>query len=313
MQRICLLGLIVVGMTGFSVQSQTGEKGKEKKPAANGLDMRVPFTPLWTGDAPGAKGKDAADIPGVYVYPAKEPNGAAVVVCPGGGYGGHAMDHEGVQIADWLNKHGITAVVVKYRLGAKYNHPTPLNDAQRAVRYTRSRAKELKIDPERVGIMGFSAGGHLASTVGTRTTDAGNASDPIDKFSSRPSFMILMYPVITLKGKFAHNGSRINLLGKTPSDELVDSLCNETQVTKDTPPTFIVHTKEDKVVPVENAMQFYEALTKHKVPAEIHLYEKGRHGLGLALKDGDRDLPYAAWSDRCVTWMKNRGILTDKK
>jgi acetyl esterase/lipase len=314
MRCIGIMSLLIVGLIGWSAHSQTGDKSKDKKPAAKALDMRVPFTPLWMGDAPGAKGKEAVDIPGVYIYPAKTPNAAAVVVCPGGGYGVHAMDHEGVQIADWLNSHGLTAVVLKYRLGARYNHPIPLTDAQRALRYVRANAKDWKVDPTRVGIMGFSAGGHLASTVGTHF-DRGqkDAKDAIDRESCRPDFMILMYPVITLKGKYAHNGSRINLLGKTPSAELVDSLCNETQVTKDTPPTFMVHTKEDKAVPPENSMLFYEALTKHKVPAEIRLYEKGRHGLGLALKEGDRDLPYAAWPDRCIAWMKGRGILTDKK
>ena len=224
------------------------------------------------------------------------------------------MDHEGLQVADWLNSQGITAVVLKYRLGAKYNHPIPLTDAQRAIRYVRANADDWKVDSNRVGILGFSAGGHLASTAGTHF-DQGqkNAKDAIEGQSSRPDFMVLLYPVITLKGPFAHNGSRNNLLGKNPRAELVDSLCNETQVTKDTPPTFLVHTKEDKGVPPENSMQFYEALTKHKVPAEIHLYEKGRHGLGLALKEGDRDLPFASWPDRCLTWMKGRGLLNDKK
>jgi acetyl esterase/lipase len=218
-----------------------------------------------------------------------------------------------VQIAAWLNQNGITAIVLKYRLGARYRHPIPLADAHRAIRYVRAHAKDWKVDPQRVGIIGFSAGGHLASTVGTHF-DYGqkNAKDPIDTQSSRPDFMILMYPVITLKGKFAHNGSRINLLGKTPAAALVDSLCNETQVTKDTPPTFLVHTKEDKVVPVENSMQFYDALTKQKIPAEIRIYEKGRHGLGLAINAGDRDLPYAGWPDRCIAWMKGQGILTAK-
>jgi len=287
------------------VPSSPGEQGK--KP---GVDMRVPFTPLWQGDAPDAKGKEPADIPGVWVYPAKKPNGAAVVVCPGGGYGVLALDHEGVQIADWLNSHGITAVVVKYRLGPKYNHPTPLNDAQRAVRYVRFKADELKVDPKRVGVLGFSAGGHLASTVGTHfVLGAPGGNITIDSISTRPDFLVLMYPVITLTGPAAHVGSRNNLLGKNPDAKLVDSLCNHTQVTKDTPPTFLVHTTADTGVPPENSVLFYLALTKHKVPAEMHIYEKGRHGLGLALNAGDRDLPYASWPDRCVAWMKGRGFL----
>lgn len=281
-----------------------------KKP---GVDMRVPFTPLWQGDAPGAKGKDAVDIPGVWIYPARNPNGAGVVICPGGGYGALALDHEGIQIADWFNNHGVTAFVVKYRLGPKYNHPMPLTDAQRAVRTMRAKASELKIDPKRVGILGFSAGGHLASTVGTHF-DLGDkdARDPIDAQSSRPDFMVLMYPVITLTGPAAHVGSRNNLLGKNPDAKLVDSLCNDKMVTKDTPPTFLVHTTEDKGVPPENSVLFYLALTKHKIPAEMHIYEKGRHGLGLARAGADRDLPYASWPDRCIAWMKGRGFLDAK-
>lgn len=302
------IGILVFAGVCLGVVNTSGAQGK--KP---GLDMRVPFTPLWKGDAPGAKGKDTADIPGVYVYPAKKPNGAAIVVCPGGGYGGHAMDHEGVQIADWLNGHGITAVVLKYRLGAKYNHPIPLTDAQRAIRYVRSRADELKVDSKRVGILGFSAGGHLASTVGTHLNAVNiDAREPIDVQSSRPDFMVLMYPVITLTGPAAHVGSRNNLLGKNPDAKLVDSLCNDKMVTKDTPPTFLVHTTGDTGVPPENSVLFYLALTKNKVPAEMHIYEKGRHGLGLALKDGDRDLPYASWPDRCIAWMKGRGFLDAK-
>ena len=305
MKRILLVSAAVLACLSVCTIAETGA-AKDKKPIGKGLDMRVPFVPLWTGDAPGAKGKDAIDIPGVYVYPAAKPNGAAVVVCPGGGYGGHAMNHEGVQIADWLNSNGISAVVLKYRLGAKYNHPIPLSDAQRAIRYVRAKAAELKVDPKRVGILGFSAGGHLTSTVGTHF-DLGDkdAKDPIDSFSCRPDFLVLMYPVITLTGPFAHNGSRINLLGKNPDAKLVESLSTHTQVSKNTPPTFLVHTSEDKGVPPENSILFYQALVKNNVPAELHIYEKGQHGLGL----GPKELPYSSWPDRCIAWMKNRRII----
>lgn len=294
--------LLFAGLSLASVGQSGGGKAKEKKAPG----MRVPFTPLWVGDAPGAKGKETGDIPGIHIYPAEKPNGAAVVVCPGGGYGGHAMDHEGVQIADWLNSHGITAVVLKYRLGAKYNHPIPLQDAQRAIRYVRAKATDWKVDPNRVGILGFSAGGHLASTTGTHF-DLGkkDAKDPIDGESCRPDFMVLMYPVITLSGPFAHGGSRNNLLGKNPDPQLIELLSNEKQVTKDTPPTFLVHTSADKGVPPENSVMFYLALSKHKIPAELHIYEKGNHGLGL----GPKDLPYSSWPDRCIAWMKGRGLL----
>lgn len=274
-------------------------------------ENKAALQPLYSGAAPGAKGKEPADVPGYILYsaPKDKANGAAVVVCPGGGYGGLAMDHEGHQIARWLNTHGITAVILKYRLGSKYNHPTPLHDAQRAVRTVRYHAKEWGVDPGRVGIIGFSAGGHLASTVGTHFDKADpDAKDPIDRLSNRPDFMVLMYPVITLEGPFAHVGSRINLLGKNADAQLVSSLCNDRMVTPQTPPTFLVHTTEDTGVPPQNSVLFYMALCKHKVPAEMHIFEKGRHGLGL----GPKELPYASWPDRCRAWLQSRGILERK-
>lgn len=311
MKRLFSLVLCVGSLMALAPFGESGGKGK-KKPPGKGLDMRVPFTPLWPGDAPGARGKTYADIPGVYIYRAKNPNGAAIVVCPGGGYGGHAMDHEGVQIADWLNAHGITAVVLKYRLGARYHHPIPLTDAQRAIRFVRANAAAWKVDPKRVGILGFSAGGHLASTAATHfelENDSKKKIDPIDRASCRPDFAVLLYPVITLEGPFAHVGSRNNLLGPKPSAKLVDSLCNDRQVAHDTPPTFLVHTSEDSGVRPENSVLFYLALKKHNVPAEMHIYEKGRHGLGL----GAKGTSFASWPDRCVAWMKGRGLLEAAK
>lgn len=307
-RTLAFLGSVLACLCVCSVGAGGGVKDQGKKPAPKVVDMRVPFQPLWSGDAPGAKGKDPADIPGIYVYPAAKPNGAAVVICPGGGYSRHAMDHEGVQIADWFNAHGVTAVVLRYRLGAKYNHPTPLHDAQRALRYVRHKAADWKVDPNRVGILGFSAGGHLASTVGTHWRATAATKEPSDQFSSRPDFLILLYPVITLSGPFAHNGSRNNLLGANPDAKLVEALSNHTQVTNETPPTFLVHTSEDKGVPPENSILFYQALVKNKVPAELHIYEKGQHGLGL----GPKDLPYASWPDRCIAWMKARRLLEEK-
>lgn len=304
MKRMCGIGLLLLGTLGVVSISAGGDT--KSKPRENGLVGTPEFQPLWSGDAPGAKGKTFADTPGVMVYTPKNPNGAVVVVCPGGGYGGLAMDHEGKQIGAWLNTQGITGVVLKYRLGSKYNHPIPLGDAQRAIRYVRAHADKLKIDGKRVGILGFSAGGHLASTAGTHF-DAGDkeAKDPIDQKSCRPDFMVLLYPVITLTGPFAHTGSRYNLLGKNPDAKLVESLCNDKQVTKDTPPTFLVHTSEDGGVRPENSVMFYLALKKNNVPAELHIYEKGNHGLGL----GPQGLPYSSWADRCIAWMKGRGIL----
>lgn len=277
-------------------------------PSLQGGNDKPAWKPLWPEGAPGAKGEDDKDIPAVLVYlpPADKANGAAVVICPGGGYGALAMDHEGHQIARWLNSHGVAGIILKYRLGPKYNHPTQLHDAQRGLRHARAHAKEWNIDPNRVGILGFSAGGHLASTAGTHF-DRGqtDAKDPIDRLSARPDFMVLLYPVITFDGPFAHVGSRNNLLGKNPAPDLVENLCNDRQVTKDTPPTFLVHTTEDSGVPPENSVLFYLALARHKVPAEMHIYEKGRHGLGL----GPRDLPFSSWPDRCVAWLAGRGLL----
>ena len=272
-----------------------------------------PALPLWTGDAPDAKGKDPAkDVPSYILYraPADSANGAAMVVCPGGGYGGLAMDHEGHQIARWLNTQGITAVIVKYRLGPRYHHPVPLHDTQRALRTTRFHAKEWGVDPGRVGILGFSAGGHLASTVGTHFDKAdADGGDPIDRMSNRPDWMVLMYPVITLDGPYAHVGSRNNLLGKNPDPKLVENLCNDQMVTPQTPPTLLIHTGEDTAVPPQNSVLFYLALKKNQVPAELHIFEKGRHGLGL----GPKDLPYARWPELCIAWLQSRGFLDRKK
>jgi acetyl esterase/lipase len=299
MLRRCLLLAIALVIPAFAHAQPAKKKDDSPRPATQ---------PLWPDGAPGAQGKEAGDIPGIMVYPAPAEiaTGTAIVVCPGGGYGALAMDHEGHQIAQWLNKNGIFAVVVKYRLGPKYRYPSQLHDAQRAIRHVRHHASDWKIDPQKVGILGFSAGGHLTSTVLTQF-DKGNpeAKDPIDRQSSRPDFGVLMYPVITLTGPYAHGGSRNNLLGKDADPQLIDSLCNEKRVTKETPPTFLIHTSEDTAVPPENSVLFYMALQKHKVPAEMHIYEKGRHGLGL----GPADLPYSSWPDRCLAWLTNRGFL----
>jgi acetyl esterase/lipase len=264
--------------------------------------------PLWPKGAPGATGKEAADVPTVTVYlpPADKATGTAVVICPGGGYGGLAMDHEGHQVARWLNSLGAAGVILKYRHAPRYRHPAPLQDAQRALRFTRAHAKEWRLDPARVGILGFSAGGHLASTAGTHF-DAGraDAEDPIDRLSCRPDFLVLVYPVVTLTTDYTHRGSRNNLLGPNPDAKLVELLSNEKQVTAQTPPTFLVHTDEDAVVPPENSVLFYLALRKAKVPAELHVYEKGRHGLGL----GPKGMAFTSWPDRCVAWLRVHKLL----
>jgi acetyl esterase/lipase len=217
-----------------------------------------------------------------------------------------AMDHEGRQIAGWLNARGIAAFLLKYRHGPRYRHPAPLQDAQRAIRTVRLRASGLGIRPDRIGMWGFSAGGHLTSTAGTHF-DAGNpqASDPVEKVSSRPDFLILAYPVISLTSEYAHRGSRNNLLGPTPDPNLVEDLSSEKRVTAQTPPAFLFHTDQDKGVPSENSVLFYLALRKAGVPAELHIYEKGQHGVGLA--PTDRIL--SSWVERLEGWLKTRGLL----
>lgn len=264
---------------------------------------------LWPDGAPGALGADDKDQPTLTIYlPTPEKAvGTGVIVCPGGGYQNLAMDHEGRQVAAWLNSFGVAAFVLKYRLGPRYHHPIELGDAQRAIRYVRSRVGEFGIAPTRIGIMGFSAGGHLASTAATHF-DVGDAAsrDPIERFSSRPDFAILCYPVITLKAPYAHAGSRRNLLGESPDPQLVELLSNEAQVTAQTPPTFLFHTGDDAAVPVENSLMFYAALRRAGVPAELHVYEHGRHGVGLA----SQDPILSSWPDRLKDWLGLHGLLT---
>ncbi|MEZ6055725.1 MAG: alpha/beta hydrolase [Planctomycetaceae bacterium] len=263
---------------------------------------------LWPTGAPGAKGEEEVDKPSIRIYPAtgEHPTQTAVVICPGGGYGALAYDHEGHQVAKFFNRMGVTGVVVKYRLGSRYHHPAPMHDAQRAIRYVRAHAKELKLSEHQIGVMGFSAGGHLASTVSTHF-DAGDpaATDPIDRVSCRPDFSILCYPVISFKSDFGHKGSVRNLLGDNPDPALIESLSNETQVTKETPPTFLFHTGADKGVPVQNSLVYYRALVEQGVPAELHVYQNGPHGVGLA--PGDPIL--STWGDRLRDWMQTNQLL----
>jgi acetyl esterase/lipase len=263
--------------------------------------MREPIS-IWPDGAPGALGTDEKDVPTLTPY-LPDPvvaTGSAVVICPGGGYGMLAK-HEGDDYALWLNQHGIAGFVLKYRLGSNgYRHPAMLQDAARAVRLVRFKAKDWKLDPNRIGIMGSSAGGHLASTLLTHF-DAGrpDAEDPIERQSSRPDLGILCYAVITMS-EHTHQGSRQNLLGPNPSAELVLLLSNEKQVTAQTPPCFIWHTFEDSGVKVENSLEFAAALRRVGVPFDLHIYEKGRHGIGLA---GGH-----AWTLDCLFWLKERGF-----
>jgi acetyl esterase/lipase len=266
-------------------------------PAAEGITI-----PLWPGGAPGALGSEAKDIPTITAFLADPAlsSGAAMVICPGGGYGGLA-DHEGAGYARWLAGHGIAGVVLKYRLGsAGYRHPAMLNDAARALRLVRAKAEEWKLDAKRVGIMGSSAGGHLAATLLTHF-DAGDAAsaDAIERQSCRPDLGVLCYAVITM-GPDTHQGSKQNLLGKDPSPELVTLLSNELQVTPQTPPCFVWSTDEDKTVKVENSLSFALALRKAGVPFDLHIYEKGGHGMGLG--NGH------PWGNDCLFWLALRGF-----
>jgi len=269
---------------------------------------------LWPDGAPGAKGTAEGDRPSLTIYPAppEKATGAAVVICPGGGYGHLAVDHEGHQIAQWLNSFGVAGFIVKYRhsaSGAGYHHPVPLQDAQRAIRTVRSRAQEWGVDPGRIGIIGFSAGGHLASCAATHfNAPFGAPKDPIDRASCRPDFAILVYPVISFVEPFTHAGSRKNLLGANADKVLVEKMSSEKQVTPQTPPTFLIHTWEDKVVPAENSIAFYLALRQAKVPAEMHIFLKGPHGFGL----GPKLEGASAWPGLCRKWMEESGFLKSK-
>lgn len=269
--------------------------------ACNVLAVELPEFPLWPEGAPYALNADPVDIPTLQPYlpdPAKA-TGAAIVICPGGSYAAWAK-HEGQAYAVWFAENGIAAFVLKYRRGTHgYRHPVMLQDAARALRTIRAQAAIWNLDPGRVGIIGSSAGGHLASTLLTHF-DAGDpmAKDPIDRVSSRPDLGILCYPVITM-GTNTHIKSRENLLGFTPSHELVDLLSNEKQVTEKTPPCFIWHTYEDKTVKVENSLDFALALREKGVPFELHIYQKGKHGLGLG---NPADLH--PWADECLNWLK---------
>jgi len=275
-------------------------------PARAGEPLVVP---LWTGEAPTGDGKYEKAEPRITVHlPAPEKaTGAAVVICPGGGYGGLVVDGEGHGIAKWLNGRGVAGVVLEYRL-PNGNYHRPLFDAQRAIRLTRSHAAEWKIDPKHIGIMGFSAGGHLASTAGTHF-DAGDAraTDPIERQSSRPDFMILVYPVISM-GEKTHGATRANFLGASPSAELVNLFSNEKQVTEQTPPTFLTHAKTDGVVSVENSRMLCDALKAHHVPAELLEFPEGNHGY-----NGYHGKEWDAWQKRSLEWLAEQGFLKGKE
>jgi acetyl esterase/lipase len=280
--------------------------------------------PLWDGKAPLAVGDSRFDKPQLTVYTPEngKANGAAVVICPGGGYGFLATDHEGKQVAELFTKHGVHAFVLQYRIVQK-ERPGPLGkapllDAQRAIRMVRSRAKQYGLDVQRVGLMGFSAGGHLASTAGTHFDNGDpKANDPIDQESCRPNWLVLGYPVVTTDKSVTHGGSLRNLIGEKPTAEELAFFSNEKYVSADTPPTFIFHTDEDTAVPPENALLFVLALKKHKVPCELLLYAKGKHGVGLGTDPawtGSQGEPHytADWGDHLIAWCKVMKVFETK-
>ena len=262
---------------------------------------------LWPGGAPGAVGDEDRDKPALTIY--MPPNTAgpmtAVIIAPGGSYARLSMNLEGRAPANYLNTLGIAAFVLRYRLGPRYHHPIELGDAQRAIRTVRARAAEWHLAPDRIGFMGFSAGGHLASSASTHF-DAGkaDAADPIERVSSRPDFAILGYPVISFVEPWTHQGSKTNLLGESPDAALARSLSSEMQVTSSTPPTFIYHTTADTVVPVENAVAYFLALRKAGVTAEMHVFRNGAHGSGLA----QQDPALAEWPRLLANWLRVSGF-----
>jgi acetyl esterase/lipase len=276
---------------------------------------------LWPEGVPGAKAIGPENIGNGYnsnvseptltmVGPAIDhPNGTAIIICPGGGYVRMATAREGDQYATWLSTLSVTSFVLKYRM-QEYGHPAPLQDVLRAVRMLRSRAAEFNINPERIGVMGSSAGGHLAASAGTLFDNpAGRTGAPLDAVSGRPDFLMLMYPVISMREPAVHAGSRKALLGAAPSAESIELLSLEKQVTSRTPPTLLIHTQADQAVPVENSILFYQALTKAKVPAEMYLFEHGGHGMGMREGLGTSTL----WPRRAEEWLRDRGLLTQAK
>ena len=308
---LCLLLVVVVPASGRAADASAPPASPPAAAEAAAETIR-----LWPGDAPGALGTADHDIPVVAWWPA--PAGtkpaAAMVVCPGGGYGGLA-DHEGSDYAKWLNSQGISAFVLRYRLGSKgYRHPIMLGDVSRAMRLVRAEHGRLGIDPERVGVMGSSAGGHLAVTLLTHGDDGDPAAaDAIDRQPSRASLGVLCYPVVSMLPPNTHGGSKQNLLGDSPSEELERDLSGELAVSDTTPPVFVWHTVEDTVVKLAGVLELAAALDRHGRPFELHVYEKGRHGIGLGFRpyDGFNSERLHPWTVECRRWMAERGFAAD--
>lgn len=268
---------------------------------------------LWENGAPNALGSEDFDVPTLIYYPVQNKQAhTAILICPGGGYSHLAMEHEGSQVAEYFNKIGISAFVLKYRVCNKkqncYHYPVPLNDANRAIRYIKANAEKYNIDSTKIGIMGFSAGGHLASSVSTHILDGNpEATDKLERYSTRPDFMILVYPVISFTTPYTHNDSRKKFLGTKNTIEMRELFSNELQVTYKTPPTLLIHANDDKVVPPENSILFYTALRKAGVEASLIIFPYGGHGFGMRQKNEYVD----TWPEHCHKWLKIKGLIKD--
>jgi acetyl esterase/lipase len=264
--------------------------------------------PLWPDGAPGALGSSEDDIPTIAVtFPDEgNSNGGAVVICPGGGYQGLAMGHEGHDVAKWFNSLGYTAAVLKYRLPSKgYLHPAPLQDVQRALQMLRAKSEEWHLDSNKIGVFGSSSGGHLASTAATHVLQADpEAVDTVLQVSSRPDFLVMLYPVISMDPVLSLGSSKRNLFGKNPDPAVVEQMSSELQVTAETPETFIVHADDDHRVPTQHSLRFYLALRQVGVPAELHIFKKGGHGFGIKDK-ADRDRPIDGWPPLLALWLES--------
>ena len=296
-----LVCAIAILMSGVVALGQAPAVQQTVAAAANGPAPML----LWPKGAPGALGVADEDKPSLTAYlPAANPTKTAVVIAPGGGYQHLSMVREGSDVAAWLNARGVAAFLLKYRLGTKYHNPIELGDAQRAIRMVRAHAAEYGVATDRVGMWGFSAGGHLTATAGTHF-DAGNAAavDAIERASSRPDFLILAYPVITMEAPYVHTGSRMYLLGDAPAQADVDAMSAELHVTAQTPPVFLFSTTDDRTVPIMNSVMFYEALVKAGVPVEMHVFQHGGHGSGLAPANPQ----LSPWTEMLIKWMRERG------
>jgi acetyl esterase/lipase len=298
----------LVGVVGAFLFGGVGFGQVVAAPVATGDGNSEKTILLWPDGAPRAQGSEDIDKPAltVFVAPGANATKTAVVVAPGGGYEHLSWAKEGTDFAQWLNARGVTAFVLKYRLGPKYHYPVELEDAQRAIRWVRAHAAEYGVAVDHVGMMGFSAGGHLTATAGTHFDEGtAGAADAVEREGSRPDFLVLVYPVITFEEPAAHSGSKKYLLGADPDPKVVALLSDETQVTRDTPPTFLFATTDDKTVPVMNSVMFYSALVKAGVPAEMHLFQHGAHGVGLAAANP----ALSVWPDLLAKWMRERGYM----